>query len=321
VSLGSLRQSVDFSFTEPRFLGRDVAAGLDAYYYKYDLTRFSAYKTETLGTGVRLNFPLSVSSRGTLGYTLRQDDVSIGDSQCDQALISSVICDQRGSYITSSVSYGYRLDRRNDYLNPTRGFFAGVNQDLAGFGGDVNYLRTEVEGAWYWGFNRDFILSIMGSAGYVDGWAGDTVRINDRFFRGGQNFRGFETAGLGPRDTTQNRRDALGGKAYAIGTVELSIPTFLPEQYGIKAGLFTDVGTVGLLDKEDKLCRENSGPSCPAGTINPFIRDDLSLRAAAGLSIHWRSPMGPIRFDFSQILAKEDYDRTETFRFSTSTRF
>ena len=49
--------------------------------------------------------------------------------------------------------------------------------------------------------------------------------------------------------------------------------------------------------------------------------DEASLRAAAGISIFWDSPFGPIRFDFSQILASEEYDRTETFRFSTSTQF
>jgi outer membrane protein insertion porin family len=321
VSLGSLRQQADFSFTEPRFLGRDLAAGLDAYYYKYDLTEYSAYKTESLGTGVRLNFPLSLNSRGSLGYTLRTDDVSIDDDLCEQNFVSSVICDQRGSFLTSLVSYGYRLDRRNDYLNATRGFYVAANQDLAGLGGDVNYLRTEVDGGWYHGFNRDFILSVTGSAGYIDGWNGDVVRINDRFFKGGTNFRGFETAGVGPRDTSLGRQDALGGKAYAIGAVELTVPTFLPEQYGIKAAVFSEFGTVGLLDKEDKLCPRDGGTACPPGTRNPFIRDDLSLRASAGVSIFWRSPMGPIRFDFSQILAKEDYDKTETFRFSTSTRF
>ncbi|HYG26962.1 MAG TPA: BamA/TamA family outer membrane protein, partial [Caulobacteraceae bacterium] len=104
-----------------------------------------------------------------------------------------------------------------------------------------------------------------------------------------------------------------GGKLYAIGSFELTVPTFLPEQYGIKAALFTDVGTLGLLDDEDQQRRP--------GEINPNIHDDLSLRASAGVSIFWRSPMGPIRFDFSQVLAKEDYDKTETFRFSTSTRF
>jgi outer membrane protein insertion porin family len=51
------------------------------------------------------------------------------------------------------------------------------------------------------------------------------------------------------------------------------------------------------------------------------VKDDLALRAAAGLSVFWTSPLGPIRLDFSQVLAKETYDKTETFRFSTSTQF
>ena len=51
------------------------------------------------------------------------------------------------------------------------------------------------------------------------------------------------------------------------------------------------------------------------------VDDSASLRASAGVSIFWDSPFGPIRFDFSQILAKEEYDRTESFRFSTNTRF
>ena len=139
------------------------------------------------------------------------------------------------------------------------------------------------------------------------------MRINSRFYKGGNTFRGFEVAGIGPRDTNAGRTDALGGRLYGIGTVELTVPTFLPEQYGIKAALFTDVGTLGLLDDQDKIKAD--------GTRDPLIYDDLSLRASAGLSIHWRSPMGPIRFDFSRVLAKEDYDKTETFRFSTSTRF
>jgi outer membrane protein insertion porin family len=147
----------------------------------------------------------------------------------------------------------------------------------------------------------------------VGGWDDDHVRVNDRFYKGGNTFRGFETAGIGPRDLNYGRSDSLGGKAYAIGKVELMIPTGLPEQYGIKAAVFTDFGTLGLLDDVDKM-------SVP-GVIDPLIKDDLSLRASAGLSIFWRSPMGPIRLDFSQVLAKEDYDKTETFKFSTSTRF
>ena len=178
-------------------------------------------------------------------------------------------------------------------------------------------------GGWYHGFNKDFVLQATGTFGYIDGWHGDNVRINDRFYKGGNSFRGFAVAGIGPRDVSSGRKDALGGKLYAIGSVELSIPTFLPEQYGIKASLFTDFGTVGKLDSSDLRDRFGQIIDCDTSptTVTPCVKDDLGLRASAGLSIFWRSPMGPIRFDFSQILAKEDYDKTETFRFSTSTRF
>jgi outer membrane protein insertion porin family len=315
VSAGSLRQQVDFSFTEPRFTGRDLAAGVDVYYYRTDYSDFLAYKTNSLGAGLRFNFPLTLNSRGSLRYTLRRDEVSIDDVLCDpnNLQVSYSICQQRGAFITSLVGYGVRLDRRNDPINPTRGFYAELSQDFAGLGGDVKYVRTEMDGAWYHGFTKSLILSVSGSGGYVFGWSGDNVRINDRFYKGGETFRGFETAGIGPRDTNPTRTDALGGKAYAIGSVELTVPTGLPEQYGIKAAVFSDFGTVGLLDSEDKLGAN--------GVRDPLILDDLALRASAGVSIFWKSPMGPIRFDFSRVLAKEDYDKTETFRFSTSTRF
>jgi outer membrane protein insertion porin family len=342
VSVGSLRQQLDFSFTEPRFLGRDVAAGVDLYGYRYDLSEFSAYKTTTFGTTLRASFPLSIDSRGSLRYILRQDDIQIDGLLCDPSqgqVLSAALCDQIGKRLTSSVGYGYRIDRRNDYLNATRGFYVDFNQDVAGLGGDVNYVKSDVEAAWFHGFTKDIIFSITGTAGYVFGWAGDSVRINDRYYKGGLDFRGFETAGIGPRDLSLQRADALGGKAYAIGTIELTVPTFLPDQYGIKAALFTDFGTLGLLDKEDRNYRPGDldcltptvvsptdptmtipNPAVP-GTKNVCIRDDLSLRASAGISIFWKSPMGPIRFDFSRILKKEPYDRKELFRFSTSTRF
>jgi len=342
VSVGSLRQQLDFSFTEPRFLNRDVAAGIDLYGYRYDLSDYSAYKTTTYGVTFRANFPLSIDSRGAIRYTLRQDEIEIDDFYCDRssgAIVSAAFCEQVGTFLTSLIGYGARLDRRNDYLNPTRGWYVDFNQDVAGLGGDVNFVRTDLESGWFHGFNKDFILSVTGSGGYVVGWAGDAVRINDRYYKGGLNFRGFETAGIGPRDVSLQRTDALGGKMYAIGTVELTVPTFLPEQYGIKAALFTDFGTLGKLDKEDKVYQVGdvdclqptiANPADPTqqianlatpGTRNVCIRDDLSLRASAGISVFWKSPMGPIRFDFSRVLAKEDYDKEETFRFSTSTRF
>ena len=305
ISAGALRQTADFSFTEPRFLGRDLAAGVDLFAYRYDYSDFAAFDTSNIGGRLRLGFRVSENASLFTRYNLQSDEVTVDQSNCELGLVSRVICDQAGSRLTSLVGYTLFWDRRNDPVRPTRGFDLTARQDLAGLGGDVNYIRSEVEGTAYYGFRPNWVLQVGGQAGYIDGWGGDRVRINDRFFRGGYTFRGFEVAGLGPRDTTFG--DALGGKLYAIGTAELRFPLPIPEQYGVAAALFTDVGTVGLLDEED--------------LTSPSIQDDLSLRASVGVSVFWTSPLGPIRFDFSQVLSREDYDRTETFRFSTNTQF
>jgi outer membrane protein insertion porin family len=111
------------------------------------------------------------------------------------------------------------------------------------------------------------------------------------------------------------RGDALGGKGYAIGAFELSFPLGLPEQYGISGSLFTEFGTLGILDSKDKVAPISDG------TNTLTVVDDASIRASAGVSVFWDSPFGPVRFDFSKPLAKEDYDETQGFRFTSRTQF
>src|SRR5262249_5416071 len=157
--------------TEPRFLGRHLAAGFDAYTYRYNFSQQASYDTASTGAGVRLGFPLTPSIYMTTRYTLRVDDVIVSDSLCvpGAQLVSIVLCQQRGSYITSLAGYSLRLDRRNDPILATRGYYIDISQDIAGFGGAVHYVRTQVDGGWYHGFNKDFILSVTGRSGYVEG--------------------------------------------------------------------------------------------------------------------------------------------------------
>ncbi len=317
VEWGSIRQQIDFRFTEPKFLGRDIRAGWDLYHSRYDYSEYSSYSYASTGGGFRFSWPLNGYTLLSTRYSLRADDVTVPSGYCGAGgFASRALCEQIGESINSSIGYTLLVDRRNDPVRPTRGWTATLRQDFAGVGGDVNYIRTEMEGAWFYGFSPNWIVTLQGSTGYVTGWNGDAIRINDRFFKGGNSFRGFETAGIGPRDLAlgvSSRGNALGGNFYAIGTAELSLPNYLPEEYGIRTSLFVDVGTLGILDNRYQLL--------PNGTLDPDIVDDLSLRASAGISVHWRSPMGPIRLDFSKVLAREDYDVTETFRFSTSTQF
>lgn len=321
LSLGSIRQQLSLSFTEPRFLDRNMSAGWDLYGYRYDFTQYAGYVSESVGGDVHVGFPLSPYLSMQLRYALHGDNVAVSQIQCGPTpTLSTIICAQQGTTITSAPGYTLRWDKRNDPINPTRGFYMSMTQDFAGLGGDVRYIKTVGEGGWYHGFNSDFILSVTGQAGYVGGWGGDNVRINDRFFAGGGNgggaiFRGFQVAGIGPRDTTAGLgQEALGGKLYAIGTVEETFPDFLPEQYGIHTAAFGQIGTLGLLD---------NGSKRTAGSLinDPFVKDDLALRASAGISIFWKSPLGPIRIDLAAPIVKQRYDKTQTFSFSTSTRF
>ena len=310
---GSLRQQIDFRFTEPKFMGRDLRAGFDMFHTRYDLSEYSSYDWRSTGAGLRLTYPLNPYSALSLRYFLKDDEVIIPSGYCSSSSsYYGSLCDQAGAYLNSSAGYTLNVNRTNDPVRPTRGWAGAIRQDFAGLGGDVNYIKTEIEGSWYYGFSPRWVVSLQGTTGYISGWNGDPIRINDRFFKGGNSFRGFETAGMGARDLSTT--DALGGNFYAIGTVEMTVPNYLPDEYGIKTSVFADVGTIGLVDDRYKIDRSTGLP-------NANIVDDLALRAAAGVSIHWRSPMGPIRFDLSKVLAKEDYDKTETFRFSTSTQF
>jgi outer membrane protein insertion porin family len=178
-----------------------------------------------------------------------------------------------------------------------------------------------------------FIGAIKLRAGYVDGYAGDSVRLADRFFEGASTFRGFDVAGVGPRYIAPNATvnaagnissQAIGGKIYAIGSLEVALPLPLPKQYGIRASLFTDFGTVGLVDNATKVLNENIAnwvdPDGDGIYMKP-VQDDLALRASAGVTVSWDSPFGPVRFDFSRVFRKEDYDRVQEFRFSAGTSF
>lgn len=311
---GSLRQQIDFRFTEPKFLGRDLRAGFDAFHSRYDLSEFSSYDYRSTGGGVRLSYPLNGYTLLSTRYFLKNDEVIVPQGFCASGAGSNALCDQVGAFLNSSAGYTLIVDRRNDPIRPTRGWTASVRQDFAGIGGDVNYIKSEADVSAYWGITPSWVVTATASTGYISGWGGDPIRINDRFFKGGNSFRGFETAGIGPRDLTPGtNNDALGGNFYAIGTLELTVPNGLPEEYGIRTSMFLDVGTLGVLD--------DRYTTSAGGLQNANIVDELALRGSTGVSIHWRSPMGPIRFDLSKVIGKEDYDKTETFRFSTSTQF
>ena len=320
ISAGYLQKVISFGFQQPHLFGRNIDGGFQLYGQDLDYSRYTSYRTTSIGGELDLGFQLTGSplSRIAGNYSLHTDRVVVDSSLCvpGQYLVSRTLCDERGTTFTSSVGYTYRVDGRDDPILPTKGVLFVASQQFAGVGGSVHYLKSTVDANWFHAVFPNWIFKVEGQAGDVEPWGGDYVRIQDRFIRGGNTgsgtFRGFEIAGIGPRDILYG--DSLGGKFYAQGTVELSFPNYLPEQYGIQTGLFAEAGTLGILDNRAKV-------DPLTGLSDPNIRDELALRATAGVTVYWKSPMGPLRFDLSQVIKRQPYDRTETFQFSTTTRF
>jgi outer membrane protein insertion porin family len=290
-------QQVDLSYTEPYFLNRNVAAGFDIFALQRDNTSISGYNQASYGGSVRAGYQFSENLRQTVSYTLREDQIKDVVSNA-----SIFILQQQGSRLASIVSQSLLYDRRDSRLKPTSGYYLGQGTDVAGLGGQVYFLRNSVNGGYYYPFAPKWVASVKGEAGYIFGLGTHTVKIEDRYFIGGDNLRGFATGGIGPRDVQAD--EALGANAYWLGSFQLEMPLGLPKEFGLSGHVFTDFGSAWSLD--DK---------------GPTIVDKNSIRVSIGYGFSWDSPVGPVRIDFAIPVVRETFDKKEFFRVGFGSQF
>lgn len=362
IRASSNRREIDLRFTEPRFLGRNLAGSVELFDVVIDFLDEAGFRSTRTGGQVGLAFPLTQNTSLSTRYSLRSESIEFPqENQCDAILQSSVddqlsaqntqllsLCQQVGGRLSSILGYTFGWDRRNDPITPTGGFDVRFSQEIAGVGGDVQYLRTDVRGNYYKGLFPGVIASATLSGGYIRGWGGDPVQVNDRYFKGNFDFRGFDNAGIGPRvvnyvpetgstliptpggSFVDGRRQALGGNVFGLAAAEVSFPVGLPQLLG---SIFVEAGTVGLLDEDFQYniiidpgaSGLQAGASCEGvtspGVICQRTVDALDPRVTAGASVFWESPFGPIRFDFTQPIVKQPFDDRQSFQFTTRTRF
>jgi outer membrane protein insertion porin family len=308
--LSGRREELDLSFTEPYLFGRQLSGGFDIYHITSNYRQEASFEEQSSGFVLRSGFmvidDLSLSPR----YRLNFDEINNLASN-----VSAVIQDSanRGGLIGSSVGYEAIYDKRDDLLSPTEGYLLRLNTDLSGVGGDVKATKAVASAQVFYTPIPQFVLSIEGESGAVVPFGNYDLRIIDRHLLGGQSFRGFEVAGLGPRflpTAGQNfNDDAIGGSYFSVARTELMFPIPGLDDSGISGAVFNDTGTLWGVDNLPNLNSQG------------VVKKRASLRSSAGLGINWRSPVGPIRLDFTQAFLKEDYDRTEFFRFSGGSRF
>jgi outer membrane protein insertion porin family len=316
VNYSSYSKSIELGFTEPYLFDRNFAVGFDLFRRDYSSFNFvnnnrnTTYKQVSTGGQIRGGMPLTEYMQLGLRYGLNSDDVTLDESQfftdpdgpgplpafCDPLRVGRYLCEAVGERITSSIGYSLLYDATDNRLRPTRGERFTINQDFAGLGGDVKYLRTRANAAKFWRIGSGFIFSTTLEAGYIHSFENapapdqDPLRITDRFFLGEPQIRGFDIRGIGPRvqripydadgKLVTNRREiddsALGGRAYYVGRAELEIPLSSSfREMGLRPSVFIDVGALwGLRDPitnpvapgspltKDR-CFDNSGNSTP----------------------------------------------------------
>ncbi|HIJ38926.1 MAG TPA: BamA/TamA family outer membrane protein, partial [Rhodospirillaceae bacterium] len=298
-SLAMARSSISLGFTEPYFLDRRVAAGFDIFAITSSPLQSLVYAVDTLGFDLRSGYYYNEYLSHTWKYTASMTNVH--DVQPGASIY---IVQQQGITSLSSISHTLLFDRRDSKVDPTSGYYLRGGNEIAGLGGSEHFLRNSAGAGQYFKVGEESVLMLSTSGGYMFSTDGSPIRINERYYLGGDTLRGFRDAGVSPRDPGTD--DALGGLWEATATAEMKFPLGLPKELGVQGKLFADVGTVGPTD-----------PSIPKSSVT----ETSAPRASVGTGVVWRSPMGPINVDLGIPVMKQLHDQTQVFRLNFGTRF
>ncbi len=319
-SLSFKKQQVDFSFTEPYFMGMPISAGIDLFANNIDNEDASSFTSQQIGGALRTGFRLDEFSSLSFKYLIAFRDVK----GIDVDTASPAVIAEEGNSLKSAIGSAYTYDDLDNPLKPTSGLRAQLETEVAGLGGDAQYGLVEARAWWFMSFlDEKVTLKLEANAGHIEPFSNDGLPLQDRFFKGADSFRGFAQSGIGPKQIGNDGEfDSIGAENYAIGTVEMIFPLWgIPEEWGLEGAVFSDFGTVFGTDEESVAA---GGVNCAgdgvfAGDCTVF--DSTNIRAAVGAGLIWQSPFGPLRIEAAYPVLKEDFDETEKFRFSIGTRF
>lgn len=293
----------NFNFAEPAFLARDVRFDLDLS-YRETKQQNSLYDTTAAVIQPAFTFPLAENSRLQLRYTAAMSDITGTNTKIGTIIKGEA---DEGRLWDSSVGYTYSYDTRRTGLNPNAGVLLQFSQDFGGLGGDTSFVKTTAKAVAQTKVMSEEVTLRASLEGGALSYGKGKSRVTDRFYLGSRVMRGFEPLGIGPREYNEASgvNDALGGNFFAVARLEAEFPLGLPEEYGIRGGLFYDAGSLWGVGK--------SHPD--------VIYDDFEMRQVIGASVFWKTPIGPLRFNFSHPLEKKKHDKVQNFNLSISTEF
>ena len=296
--------SVGLGFKERGFLGRDVLLSMDIDYTN-SKPRTTGYTANLLALKPSVGFNISSNTRVNLTYKFENIDVTAVGS-------SEVLKQDIGQSTRSLIDFSLRHDKRDSIIKPTKGYIINFGSEIAGLGGDDQFLKSKASGKIYQGvFDNSIIFSTELEGGILSMGKGYS-KVVDRFLLGGRSFRGFKYNGIGPRELNNGSYTIpLGGEKYAIARLAASFPLGLPRELGLYGSLFAEAGTLWDLKTDPNI----------SGLSDKIALTDRAIRTSIGFAMNWETPIGPLQFNWSRPQKYLDADDLEYFSLNLATRF
>lgn len=281
--LSATRTNYNISLRDPWFMDKPISASMSMYNESYE---YPDYDKKTTGGSVGFGKELSEYVAGNIIYNL--ESVEIADV-VEGA--STLISDQEGKSITSSISPSIWKDTRDNYIDTTTGSRIALYTTVAGLGGDNYFAKGVIDSGRYFPLFWDTVFSIRGRFGYASGFNEKELPLYERFYVGGINtVRGLSFGEAGPRNPNGER---IGGNKEVIFNAEFIFP--LAKEVKLKGVAFFDAGR--------------------AFENNETI-DIGALRPTTGLGVRWTSPFGPIRLEWGYNLDKQIDESSSKIEFT-----
>ena len=307
---GQFARGIDLVASEPYFLGTKVAAGIELFGRQNDANSYQSYNSTTYGSTLQLGTPINEQLGVQWRYSIYNQNITLVPNS--SGLTPSLPIQQaaaNGPAWVSAVGSTATYSTLDNTKSPTNGIRSQLSQDLAGLGGDVKFLRATEDLRYYHSINDDVVSLVRAQGGYVTGWGGQQVPLLNTFFGSPTMVRGFAPNGFGPRDLTPGTSmDNVGGSIYWATTAQLqsNIPG-VPQEYGLKANVFVDAGSVFGY----------RGPTAFPGSAQSLqLANNNVVRSSVGTGLTWASPFGNLTVDYAVPLTKAAYDVVQPLRFS-----
>jgi outer membrane protein insertion porin family len=283
---GSRSQNYQIAFTEPFLFDRPITGGFDIYkrevQYPFQFTQASS------GGNIQFGFPLADFTRTFVGYSFEQVRVEdLNPLYNDPAVISrnpfladALLIGQGGRRTISKITPSVVMNTIDNPMFPTTGRRYTASFELAGLGGNTNFLKPRVEGIWYLRHTARTSLAFRGLLEYVRPYGStDALPIFERLFLGGEySLRGYDIRTIGPRDPGSGL--VIGGNKSVVLNAEYLISIAGP----VRLVLFYDAGQVRDIGERFALKEDITQVINPPPPLlyDPFATVGLSSPDAPG---------------------------------------